>query len=56
MFAAQIIADDTFTFLVLIAAILFVVAAVMAVLERAFVIGLIAAGLAFLAFAWFVVS
>jgi len=56
MFAAKLIADDTFNVLAIVAVILFVVAAVMAVLERAFVIGLIAAGLAFFALAWVVVS
>jgi len=49
MFAAKLIADDTFN-------VLMIVAAVMAVLERAFVVGLIAAGLAFAALAWVVVS
>jgi hypothetical protein len=54
--AAKIIADDTFHVFVLIAAILFVVACVLAVIERAFVIALLSAGLAFFAFAWVVVS
>jgi len=56
MFAAKLIADDTFNVLMIVAAILFVVAAVMAVLERAFVIGLLATGLALFALAWVVVS
>jgi len=56
MFAAKLLADDTFNVLMIVAVILFVVAAVMAVLERAFVIGLLAAGLAFAALAWVVVS
>jgi hypothetical protein len=56
LFATRVIADDTFHIFVLIAAILFVVATVMAVLERAWVVGLIAAGLAFFALAYVVVS
>lgn len=54
--AAKIIADDTFHVFVLIAAILFVVACVLAVIERAWWAGLMAAGLAFFALAYVVVS
>jgi hypothetical protein len=54
--AAKIIADDTFSVLVIVACVLFVVAAVLAVIERAFVIALVSAGLAFFMLAWVVVS
>lgn len=56
MFGADLIADDTFNLLMIVSAVLFAAAAVMAVVERAFVIALTAAGLAFFAFAWVVVS
>ena len=56
LFATKIIADDTFHIFVLIAAILFVIAAVMAVMERAWWAGLMAAGLAFFALAYVIVS
>jgi NADH:ubiquinone oxidoreductase subunit K len=56
MLAAELIADDTFNILTLVAAILFAIAAVMAVLERAIVVTLTSAGLALFALAWFVVS
>jgi hypothetical protein len=55
-FAVDIIADDTFNLLVIVAAVLFAAAAVMAVVERAIVMALLSAGLAFFAFAWVVVS
>jgi hypothetical protein len=55
-FAADIIADDTFNLLVIVAAVLFAAAAVMSVVERAIVMALLCAGLAFFAFAWVVVS
>lgn len=54
--AADIIADDSFNIACIIACVLFVIAMVLAVVERAFVIALLAAGLAFFAFAWVVVS
>jgi len=56
LFATKIIADDTFHIFVLIAAILFVVATVVAVMEKAWWAGLMAAGLAFFALAYVVVS
>lgn len=55
-FATDLIADDTFNIACVIAAVLFIIAAVMAVLERAWVIGLLAAGLAVFTFAWVVIS
>ena len=56
LIAAKLLADDTFHLLVIVALVLFVIAAVMAVIEKAWVIGLLAAGLAFFALAYVVVS
>jgi hypothetical protein len=56
LLAADLIADDTFNIACVIACVLLIIAAVMAVLERAWTFALLAAGLAVFAFAWVVVS
>jgi hypothetical protein len=56
MYATRIIADDTFHVFMLIAAILFVIGAVMSVMERAWTSALLLAGLTFVAVAYVVVS
>jgi len=55
-YAVKLVADDNFHLLMLLAAVLFVVATVVAVMERAWWAGLMAAGLAFFALAYVVVS
>jgi hypothetical protein len=54
--AAQLVADDTFHVFMLVAAILFAVATVLAIMERSVMMALIAAGLVFVAAAYVVVS
>jgi hypothetical protein len=56
MIAAQLVADDTFHVFMLVAGILFVIAGVLAIMERSIMMALIAAGLALGAFAYVVVS
>jgi NADH:ubiquinone oxidoreductase subunit K len=56
MFAAQLVADDTFHVFMLVAAILFAIATILAVIDRSIVMALIAAGLVFAAAAYVVVS
>jgi hypothetical protein len=55
LLAAELIAD-TFNVACIIACVLFIIGAVMAVLEKAYVIALTCSGLAVFAFAWVVVS
>jgi hypothetical protein len=54
--ATKVIADDTFHVFMLIAAILFVIATVMSIAYKTWVMALLCAGLAFVAAAYVVVS
>ena len=55
-YATRVIADDNFHVFMLIAAVLFIVAAVLSAIERAWTFALVSAGLAFIAFAYVIVS
>jgi hypothetical protein len=56
MFAAQLVADDAFNVCMIVALVLFAIAAVFAAVERALTIALISAGLAIVALGWVIVS
>ena len=56
LFATKVIADDTFHVFMLLAAILFVVATVLAIIQKAYVLAFVSAGLVLVAAAYVVVS